>query len=153
MCENIWFHPGISFTVARYFSPSINYLQYPWGYSVPVKKIISTREAFHQYPWQYAVWKMNEVSLMPRGNSTLIRRVCATSVLNLPPCSGVGNPQKNTLFWSYHSFLKCDVLCCVGTKIMFMLLLYLFNQWFYHSTLVLPCLCKRVVNFLLLLSV
>ena len=26
-------------------------------------------------------------------------------------------------------------------------------KWFYHSTLVLPCLCERVLNFLLVLSV
>ena len=55
------------------------------------------------------------------GGSTLIRRVCATGVLNLSPCSGVGKPRKNTLFWSYHSFfqsivLYCVVLYCIGDK-------------------------------------
>ena len=53
-----------------------------------------------------------------RGDSTLIRRVCATGVLNLSPSSGVGKPKKDTLLWSYHSFHKsivlyCIVLCCV----------------------------------------
>ena len=48
------------------------------------------------------------------GDSTLIRRVCATGVLNLSPCSGVGKPKKDTLFWSYHSIvLYCVVLYCV----------------------------------------
>ena len=58
------------------------------------------------------------------GNSILIRRVCTTGVLNLSPCSGVGKPKKDTLFWSYHSIvlycivlygivLYCIVLCCV----------------------------------------
>ena len=31
-------------------SPSINYMQYPWGYALPVSHIISTRESYHQYP-------------------------------------------------------------------------------------------------------
>ena len=63
------------------------------------------------------------------GDSTLMRWVCATSVLNLSPCSGVGKSKKDTLFWSYHSI----VLCCIvlygivlETKIMFTL--YLFKQ-------------------------
>ena len=47
------------------------------------------------------------------GDSTLIRRVCATGILNLPPCSGVGKPKKDTLFWSYHSLLYCIVLYCI----------------------------------------
>ena len=76
-------------------------------------------------------------------NSTLIRRVCATGVVNLSPCSGVGKPKKDTLLCSYHSFLKSIVLYCIvfycivlysivlycivlETSIMFML--YLFNQ-------------------------
>ena len=49
----------------------------------------------------------------PGGDSTLIRRVCATSLLNLSPCSGVGKPKKDTLFWSYCSFLKSIVLYCI----------------------------------------
>ena len=74
-----------------------------------------------------------------RGGSTLIGRVCATCVLNLPPCSGVENPKKYTLFWSpYCIVLYCIVLYCVvlycivlycivlETKTKFML--YLFNQ-------------------------
>ena len=52
-------------------------------------------------------------SLGEGGNSTLIRRVCATDVLNLSPCSGVGKPKKDTLLWSYHSFLKSIVLYCI----------------------------------------
>ena len=80
------------------------------------------------------------------GNSTLIRWVCATSILNLSPCSGMGKPKKDTLLWSYTSSLNllycivlyfivlycivlyCIVLYCIvsETKIMFML--YLFNQ-------------------------
>ena len=48
----------------------------------------------------------------PGGDLTLIRRVCATGVLNLSPCSGVGKPKKDTLFWSYHSF-HCTVLYCI----------------------------------------
>ena len=51
---------------------------------------------------------------LPGGNSTLIRRVCATGVLNLSPCSGVDKPKKYTFFWSYHrSFLKSIVLYCI----------------------------------------
>ena len=34
------------------------------------------------------------------GDSTLIRRVYANSVLNLPSCSGVEKPKKYTLFWN-----------------------------------------------------
>ena len=51
------------------------------------------------------------------GNSTLIRRVCTTGILHLSPCSGVGKPKKDTLFWSYNSFfesvLYCIVLYCI----------------------------------------
>ena len=63
-----------------------------------------------------------------RGDSTMIRRVCATGVLNLPPCSGVGKPKKDTLFWSYHSFLKSIVLYCIVLKTKTIFMLYLFNQ-------------------------
>ena len=48
-----------------------------------------------------------------RGDSTLIRPVCATGVLNLSPCSGVGKPKKDALLWSYHFFLKSIVLYCI----------------------------------------
>ena len=34
----------------RVVSPCINYMQYPWGYAVPVR-ICITRESYHQYPW------------------------------------------------------------------------------------------------------
>ena len=47
------------------------------------------------------------------GNSTLIRRVCATGVLNLSLCSGVGKPKKDILLWSYRSLLYCIVLYCI----------------------------------------
>ena len=32
-------------------TPCINYMQYPWGYALPVSHIISTRESYPQYPW------------------------------------------------------------------------------------------------------
>ena len=35
-------------------SPCINYMQYRWGYAVPVR-ICSTRESYPQYSWGYAV--------------------------------------------------------------------------------------------------
>ena len=31
-------------------APCINYMQYPWGYAVPVR-VCSTRESYHQYLW------------------------------------------------------------------------------------------------------
>ena len=63
------------------------------------------------------------------GNSVLIRRVCATGVLNLSPCSGVWKPKKDTLLWSYHSFLiYCIVLYCIVLETKIMFTLYLFNQ-------------------------
>ena len=46
-------------------------------------------------------------------NSTLIRRVCATGFLNLPPCSGVEKLKKCTLFWS-QEILKNYVLYCIA---------------------------------------
>ena len=60
-------------------------------------------------------WLGKQFTCDPRvGNSTLIRRVCATGVLNLSPCSGVGKLKKDTLFWSYHSIvLYCIVLYCI----------------------------------------
>ena len=48
------------------------------------------------------------------GDSTLVRRVCATGVLNLPPCSGVEKPKNYTLFWSKQNHvLHCIVLYCI----------------------------------------
>ena len=91
----------------------------------------------------------------PGGDSTLIRRVCATGVLNLSPCSGVGKPKKDTLHWSYHFFLKSIVLYCIvlyWRQRSCLCFTYLI-KFFYHSPLVLSCLCKSVLNFLLLLSV
>ena len=61
----------------------------------------------------------NQTSADPRGegDSALIRRVCATGVLNLSPCSGVGKPKKDTLLWSYHFLLiYCIVLYCIRDK-------------------------------------
>ena len=87
-------------------------------------------EVIQEVAWALSVDKLSlsalptDVVVKPRGDSTLIRRVCATGVLNLSPCSGVGKPKKDTLLWSYHSFLLyCIVL---ETKIMFTL--HLFNQ-------------------------
>ena len=103
----------------------------------------------------FHVWTINKTprnflrtmvkSCNPGGNSTLIRRVCATGVLNLSPCSGVEKPKKYTPFWSYRCFLKSIVLYCIvlycivlycivfycivlKTKIMIMFMLYFFNQ-------------------------
>ena len=36
-------------------SPVLYCLQYPWGYSVSMRQIISTREAYSQHPWGYSV--------------------------------------------------------------------------------------------------
>ena len=60
------------------------------------------------------------------GNSTLIRWVCATGVLNLSPCSGVGKPKR--IPCSGVTAPSLNLLYCIvlETKIMFML--YLFNQ-------------------------
>ena len=55
--------------------------------------------------------------IAPRGggDSILIRWVCATGVLNLSPCSGVGKPKKDTLLWSYRSLkIYCIVLYCIA---------------------------------------
>ena len=35
--------------------PCIDYMQYPWGYALPVSQIISIHESYPQYPWGYAV--------------------------------------------------------------------------------------------------
>ena len=120
-------------------------------------------------------------SFHPRGEggSTLTRRVCATSVLNLPPCPGVENPKSvpcsgtknaNHIFCSGVTVFYCIVLYCIVLYciVVFCIALYcIVLYWrqrpylcfiyllksFYYSTLNLPCLCKRVINFLLLLSV
>ena len=36
-------------------SSCINYMQYPWGYALPMSHIISTRDSYPQYTWGYAV--------------------------------------------------------------------------------------------------
>ena len=65
--------------------------------------------------YNFLIGKSSEkVPLHPGGgNSTLIRQVCATGILNLSPCSGVGKPKRDTLLWSYRSFLYCIVLYCI----------------------------------------
>ena len=66
-------------------------------------------------------------AMAPRWYSTLIRRVCATGVLNLPPFSGVEKPKKYTLFWNQEIMQNYALYCIVlETKTIFML--YLFNQ-------------------------
>ena len=50
-------------------------------------------------------------------NSALIRRIFATGILNLPPCSRVEKPKKYTLFWNQEIMqnyvLYCIVLYCI----------------------------------------
>ena len=57
----------------------------------------------------------------PRGDLTLIRRVCATNVLNLPTCSGVENPKR--IPYSGVTTPLLNLLYCIvlETKTMFML--------------------------------
>ena len=62
------------------------------------------------------------------GDSTLIRQVCATGVLNLSPCSGLGKPKRYPVLELplycivlycivLHSIvLYCIVLYCIGDK-------------------------------------
>ena len=75
-------------------------------------------------------WAIKRTLLSTRGggDSTLIRQVCATGILNLSPCSGVGKPEKDTLLWSYRSFLKSIVLYCIVLETKIMCMLYLLNQ-------------------------
>ena len=135
--------------------------------------------------------------LSPRGDSTLIGRVCAIGVLNLPPCSSVENPKKYTLYcnqeimqnyalhcivlytdWNTEGILWSDWLrgsphCVRSIRlecqnnyvlvwtsssvnksiVLYCIVLYYWSQrpyscftylieWIYHSTSVLPCLCK-----------
>ena len=53
---------------------------------------------------EFQHWLQSTAARGGGGNSTLIRRVCATGFLNLSPCSGVGKPKKDALLWSYRSF-------------------------------------------------
>ena len=92
----------------------------------------------------------------PGGDSTLIRRVCATGVLNIPPCSGaksvnhiscsgVTTPSLNQLYCIvlycivlycivlycivlYCIVLYCIVLYCIVLETKTIFMLYLFNQ-------------------------
>ena len=55
-----------------------------------------------------------------RGDSTLIRRVCATGIINLPSCSGVEKPKnipcsraKKLCKIMYCIVLYCIVLYCI----------------------------------------
>ena len=136
-----------------------------------------------------------KVRLIPggRGDSTLIRRACATGVSNLPPCPRAEKPRKYTLFRSqeimyrtvsyrivsyrivsyrivsyrivsyrivsyrivsYRIVLYCIVLYCIVLYCIALYRVVLYRiggkdhiyaiKSFYHSILVLPCLCKRV---------
>ena len=102
-----------------------------------------SKQWFHPSETEKLVWchMCNMFHTGPGGNSTLIRWVSATDVLNWSPCSRVGKPKKDTLLWSYHFLLiYCIVLCCIvlycivfycivlETKKMYMFTLYIFNQ-------------------------
>ena len=69
------------------------------------------------------------------GDPIMIRRVCATNILNLPACSVVEKPKKYTLFWSYHSFLKKNVLNCTGDKDHIYALLIKSKPFYFSSTM------------------
>ena len=78
------------------------------------------------------------------GDLTLVRRVCANGVLNLPPCSGVEKPKKYTLSWSYHSFLKTNVLCCIVLYCIVLYCIVLYCIVLYYIALhciALHCIC------------
>ena len=47
------------------------------------------------------------------GGSTLIRRVFATGLLNLPLCSGMKNPNSIPVLEPRNYAKSCIVLCCV----------------------------------------
>ena len=86
---------------------------------------------FHPSETEKLAWchMCNTFHIDPGGggeDSTLIRWVCATDVLNLLPCSGVGKPKKDTLLWSYHFLLiYCIVLCyCI---VLYYIVLY--ERW------------------------
>ena len=44
------FYGGVTVKWDHLASPCINYMQYLWGYALPVR-ICITRESYHQYPW------------------------------------------------------------------------------------------------------
>ena len=88
------------------------------------------------------------------------------------PCSGVTPSSLNLLYCIvlYCIVLYCIVLYCIVLYriVLYCIVLYCIVlywrqrsclcftyliKWFYHSPLVLSCLCKRILNFLLLLSV
>ena len=96
------------------------YLPMHWGYRIPQcsSHMLYRKILMLMVQRTCEVNRMDENSsfIFTRGGSTFIRQVCATGVLNLSPCSGVGKPKKDTLLWSYHSFLivlYCIVLYCV----------------------------------------
>ena len=79
-----------------------------------LSRLTCEKSDFLSYHYQAILYQSSQGNSYPGGgDSTLIRRVCATSVLNLSPCSGVGKPKKDTLLWSYRSFLKSIVLYCI----------------------------------------
>ena len=65
------------------------------------------------------------------GDATLIRRVCATGVLDLPPCYGVEKPRKYTLYCIVLYcivLLYCIALYCIVLETKTIFMLYIFNQ-------------------------
>ena len=109
-----------------------------------IKGISVTRELDNYFPVKCDIKKLIHVSRDTGGvgNSTLIRLVCATSVLNLSPCSGVEKPKKYTLFWSYCSFLYCIVLYCI---VLYCIVLYCIVLY----CIVLYCIALYCIMFML----
>ena len=105
-----------------------------------------SKQWFHPSETEKLVWChiCNMFHIGQGGDSTLIRRVSATDVWNLSPCSGVGKPKKDTLLWSYHFLLiYCIVLYCIRDEEDVCLHFTYLIKWVYRSSLVLLCLCKE----------
>ena len=58
-------------------SPCINYMQYPWGYALPMSHIISTRESYPQYPVSH-ILSTREDMQYPWVISSVPVRICNT---------------------------------------------------------------------------
>ena len=73
-------------------------MQYPWGYTLPVSHIISTRESYPQYPWRYAV----PVRIWLTGTDDMTHGYCISLWVLRIWLTGTAYPHR---YWGYDSWV------------------------------------------------
>ena len=103
------------------------YMQYPWGYALPVSHIISTHESYPQYPWGYAV-PVKKVSFILHSYKFILGYCIPSRVLRISDSQALRIWLKGTSYpyeyWGYDS--RILMIWLMGT-------VYPHRYWGYDS--------------------